>query len=97
MSYIISLAYIAAKEYYTIVRELPTGKGFADIVFIPKSDRPAMIVELKYNHDVETGIEQIKKKNYPKILEHYQNNLLLVSISYDKTTKEHRCIIEKHE
>lgn len=95
LSYTISLAYIAAKEFYTIIRELPTGKGYADIAFIPKMDKPAMLIELKYNHDVETGIDQIKKKNYPKGLEHYQNNLLLISISYDKTTKEHSCIIEK--
>lgn len=95
LSYTISLAYIAAKEFYTIVRELPTGKGYADIAFIPKMDKPAMLIELKYNHDVETGIDQIKKKNYPKGLEHYQNNLLLISISYDKTTKEHSCMIEK--
>lgn len=95
LSYTISLAYIAAKEFYTIVKELPTGKGFADIAFIPKMDKPAMLIELKYNHDVETGIDQIKKKNYPKGLEHYQNNLLLISISYDKTTKEHSCMIEK--
>ncbi|WP_317317494.1 AAA family ATPase [Longibaculum muris] len=95
LSYTISLAYIAAKEFYTIIRELPTGKGYADIAFIPKMDKPAMLIELKYNHDVETGIDQIKKKNYPKGLEHYQNNLLLISISYDKTTKEHSCMIEK--
>lgn len=95
LSYTISLAYIAAKEFYTIIRELPTGKGYADIAFIPKMDKPAMLIELKYNHDIETGIDQIKKKNYPKGLEHYQNNLLLISISYDKTTKEHSCMIEK--
>ena len=97
LSYTISLAYITAKEYYTMIRELPTGKGFADIVFIPRYDKPAMVVELKYDKDVETGIDQIKNKNYPKALEHYKDNLLLVSISYDKTTKQHSCIIEKQE
>lgn len=97
LSYTISLAYITAKEYYTIVRELPSGKGFADIAFIPKDDKPAMIVELKYDQAVETGMDQIKKKNYPKALEQYHDNLLLVSISYDKTTKEHHCIIEKFQ
>lgn len=97
LSYTIYLAYITAREYYTIVRELPTGKGFADITFIPRGDKPAMIVELKYNENVETAITQIKNKNYPKSLEHYVDNLLLVSINYDKKTKEHQCHIEKYE
>ena len=95
LSYTISLAYITAKEFYTMVRELPTGKGFADIAFIPRSEKPAMIIELKYDQSVETGIDQIKKRNYPKTLEHYKDNLILVCISYDKTTKEHHCLIEK--
>ena len=95
LSYTISLAYIVAKEYYTIVKELPAGKGYADLAFIPRYDRPAMLIELKYDQAVETGMDQIKKKNYPKALEHYKDNLLLVSISYDKTSKKHSCIIEK--
>jgi len=36
LSYVVSLAFYAAREYYTIFRELPAGKGFADLVFIPK-------------------------------------------------------------
>jgi hypothetical protein len=95
LSYTISLAYITAKEYYTIVRELPTGKGFADIVFIPKTDKPAMIVELKFDKDAETGIKQIKDRKYYMGLDNYLGNLLLVAISYDKETKEHMCKIEK--
>ena len=97
LSYTISLAYITAKEHYTIIRELPTGKGFADIAFIPKDDKPAMIVELKYDKNVDTAISQIKNKNYPNVLKHYLDNLLLVVINYDKTTKEHECYIEKYE
>jgi hypothetical protein len=95
LAYTVNLAYITAKEYYTIVRELPTGKGFADIAFIPKNDKPAMIVELKYDKDVETGITQIKNKKYYMGLDKYIDNMLLVSISYDKDTKEHICKIEK--
>ncbi len=64
MAYTVSLAYITAKEHYTIVRELPTGKGFADMVFIPKKDKPAMVVELKFAQGAETGIAQIKEKKY---------------------------------
>lgn len=96
LAYTIYLSYITAKDYYTVVREFPTGKGFADIVFIPKSDKPAMIIELKYDKDIETGITQIKNKNYPEALENYRDNLLLVSVNYDKKNKKHECSIEKY-
>lgn len=96
LSYTVSLAYIFAKQYYNIVREIPTGKGFADIVFIPRKgiDKPAMLIELKYNQDVESGMNQIKDKKYYLGLEEYLDNLLLVAINYDKDTKEHDCVIE---
>ena len=93
----IRLAYFYADSYYTIISELPTGKGYADIAFIPyKPNIPAMLVELKVDDSVNTCLDQIKNKNYPEILEKYKDNLLLVGISYDKKTKEHRCRIEKN-
>ena len=79
-----------------MIREMPTGKGFADIVLIPYRDKPAMIIELKWNKDVNTAIDQIKEKKYPKGLEKYKDNLLIVGISYDKKTKKHTCHIEKN-
>lgn len=36
LSCTIHLAFYFAREYYTIIRELPTGKGFADVCFIPR-------------------------------------------------------------
>ena len=95
LAYTLSLAYISARDHYTIIREMPTGKGFADLVFIPRYDKPAMIIELKWNQDVETAIAQIKDKKYPKALEHYKDNLLIVGITYDRKTKEHVCRIVK--
>ena len=95
LSYTISIAYMYARNYYTIVREMPSGKGYADMVLIPKDDKPAMIIELKWNQDVETAITQIKEKKYPKVLEEYKDNLLIVGITYDKKTKKHICRIEK--
>lgn len=92
-----SIAYIYVRNHYTLVREMPAGKGFADIVFIPLGDQPAMIVELKWVCNAKTAITQIKEKEYPKELEKYKGNLLLVAVSYDKKTKEHTCIIEKYE
>lgn len=64
LSYTISLAYIVARNHYTMTREMPRGKGFADLVLIPKKDKPAMIIELKWNKDVDTAISQIKDKKY---------------------------------
>lgn len=92
----IHLAYYYAKSYYTIVNELPAGKGFADCAFIPyKPDVPAIIIELKKDDSVENAIDQIKNRKYPEALEKYKDNLLLVAISYDSKTKEHSCRIEK--
>ena len=97
LAYTLLLAYISARDYYTMIREMPTGKGFADVVLIPYRDKQAMIIELKWNQDVETALTQIKEKKYPKGLEKYKDNLLIVGISYDKKTKKHTCHIEKHQ
>ena len=96
LSYTISIAYIYARNHYTIIREMPSGKGYADMVFIPKDDKPAMIVELKWDQEAETAIDQIKEKKYYCGLEKYLDELLLVGISYNKETKEHSCIIERY-
>lgn len=99
LSYTISLALYAARNYYTVYRELPAGKGYADMVFIPRkkySEKPALLVELKWDQSAETGMEQIKKNQYFLSLKEYKENLLLVGISYDKKTKKHWCVIEKH-
>lgn len=96
LSCVISLAYYNALNEYTLVREIPAGKGYADIVFLPRkySDKPAMIVELKWNKSAEGAIAQIKSKNYVQALEGYKGEVLLVGINYDKEKKEHQCVIE---
>lgn len=88
--------YNAVKKYI-LVREMPTGKGFADIVFFPRkhSDKPAMVVELKWNQSAGGAVAQIREKQYMKALETYTGDILLVGINYDKKTKKHRCRIEK--
>ncbi len=100
LSYVVQNAYLACIEnYYKPVREMPSGEGFADIVYIPKreADRniPALVIELKWNKDAKTALEQIKEKNYTESLEDYCGNIILVGINYDKATKEHSCIIEQ--
>ena len=97
LSCVITLAYFNARNEYTLVREMPTGKGLADIIFLPRksSEKPAMIVELKCDSSAQGAIAQIKEKQYMEKLLEYKGNLLLVGINYDKETKKHQCIIEK--
>ncbi|MCD7950523.1 MAG: ATP-binding protein [Erysipelotrichaceae bacterium] len=101
LSTTILMAYYTANDYYTIVRELPSGKGYCDIGLIPKDPtNPAMIIELKWNKSVDKAIDQINERNYPKAFEHYKDNLLLVGISYEsdsrkKGYKQHICKIKK--
>lgn len=98
LSYTISLALYAARQYYNVVREFPTGKGFADLVYIPRkmhSEKPAMLIELKWDKNADTAINQIKDRKYMDSLKDYEGDLLLVGINYDKSSKRHECIIEK--
>ena len=100
LSCTINLAFYFAREYYTIVREMPGGKGFADVCFIPRrlyGDKPAAVIELKWNESAEGAIAQIKERRYVEALKDYQGNLLLAGISYDKKTKTHSCVIERVE
>lgn len=93
----IGLAYYSARKDYKIIREMPAGKGFADLVFLPlpHTKKPAMVIELKYNKTADTAIRQIKDKQYTKALEGYSGEVLLVGINYDKENKMHGCVIER--
>ncbi len=91
-------AYYYAQNTYTIVTELPTGEGFADVAFLPKYpklDYPAIIVELKMNKSVGTAMQQIEERKYGSDLLHYRGNTLLVAVAYDSDDKEHCCQIKK--
>ena len=94
---VLSIAYYYAKNDYIVYRELPTGKGFADLVLVPRKnvDSPAIVLELKYDKDADTAIEQIKRRQYPAKVAEYADDLLLVGINYDKQQKLHTCRIEK--
>ncbi|MBQ8094916.1 MAG: AAA family ATPase [Clostridia bacterium] len=105
LSYAIRLAYYAAQKYYTILPETDTGKGYADLILIPApkySDKPALVIELKYNKDADGAVAQIRRQAYPDRLEHYKGNILLVGINYDREAandspefKHHTCVIEE--
>ena len=99
LSYTISLALYAARNFYVIHRELAGGKGFADLVFLPRKkfpEKPAIVVELKWDKTAEGAIAQIKNKEYCRSLEEYEGNILLVGVNYNKQTKEHECVIEEY-
>lgn len=92
----IGIAYFYASSKYTIIKELPTGKGYADIALIPYvPDIPAIIIELKNGKTAETAINQIKDRRYDEVLQHYRGNILFVGINYSPDTKKHQCKIEK--
>ncbi len=99
LSYAVQLAFYKAQDEYTLFPEVDTGRGYADLIYIPKHPiHPALLVELKYRQDADTAIEQIKRQKYPSRLEHYKGNLILVGISYDHSAnpsapnfKHHSC------
>ena len=91
------MAYYSAKAYYmNPIMELPSGKGYADVVYLPKrgTGRPALVVELKWNESAQGAIAQIKDRQYASWIAGYTGDILLVGIAYDKKSKEHTCIIE---
>jgi hypothetical protein len=96
---VIRFAYISCIDEYLRIEELPSGTGYADVVYLPKknSDKPIMVVELKWNKTAEGAIAQIKNRNYPQVLEGFGSDILLVGVNYDEKTKKHTCVIEKHE
>ena len=97
----IGLAYYSARKDYKLIRELPAGKGFADIAFLPlpHTNKPAMVVELKYDRSVSAAIQQIKDRQYMQALEGYTGEILLVGVNYNKDNpdKPHSCVIERVE
>lgn len=95
----VGLAYYSARNDYKLIREFPAGKGFADIVFLPlpHTDKPALVVELKYDRSACSAIRQILDRQYMQALEDYTGEILLVGINYDKNNKNkpHSCEIKK--
>ena len=90
----ICLAYFNANTRY-LVKELPTGKGYVDLVLIPYPPNiPALVIELKHNKTAESALQQIKDKNCRQTLTQYHGNLLFVAVNYEEKTKNHACKIE---
>jgi hypothetical protein len=96
---VISIAYYYARADYHVHREYASGKGYADLVMIPRKDvsKPALVIELKKNKSAKSGIDQIRERNYPQMIAEYTGTILLVGISYDTESKQHSCKIEQWE
>ncbi len=96
MACVLSIAYYFAHGDYIFHREYASGKGFADLVLIPRKnvDSPAIVIELKYGHSAEEAISQIKERRYWEKVSDYSGDVLLVGISYDREAKTHECIIK---
>lgn len=102
LSSVLTIAYLASLQYYfRPVREFPTGRGFADFIYIPKPeyrhDYPALVVELKWNQSAHTAIQQIREKHNTGAIREYTGDILLAGISYDKKTRKHQCRIEMEQ
>ena len=99
LRYAVKMAYLSCVDQYAEIEELPSGRGIADVAFLPKrtSMLPAMVVELKWNKNKESAIRQIKEKNYPRIFEKYGGSIMLVGINYDEKSKMHSCKIERFD
>ena len=103
LSYAVQMAYYAGQRYYTTIQELDSGKGYCDLVYLPSpknADKPALLIELKYNKSIRTAADQVRSKNYLQKLEHYRGNILVVSINYNRDAdsgkgdfKHHTCEI----
>ena len=97
LRYVIKFAYVAAIDQYLKVEELPSGKGIADIVYLPKKKSllPALIVELKWDKTAGGALEQMKGRDYPAVLKDYGGEIVGVGINYNSRTKAHTCEIER--
>ena len=84
---------------YEVFRELQSGKGSADLIYVPKRNMhlPILLIEFKYGQSAEEAMNQIKEKEYFRryIDGDYPNDVLLIGINYNPKTKNHQCLIEK--
>ena len=96
---VVIMAYLSSIDHYMKFEELASGRGYCDILFIPtkSSEKPALIIELKWDKKVKKAIEQIEEKQYAKSLEKfkYHGDVLLIGISYQTKNEKHECKIKK--
>ena len=93
---VVKSSLVAAIDDYARMEELPGGKGFADVAYLPArgSDRPALLVELKWNRPTTAALERIRNSRYPASLCGLDVPILLVGITFDAKTRGYECQIE---
>ena len=94
---VVKFAYLAAVDHYASVEEMPGGRGFADVCYLPRrgSGLPALVVELKWNKPADAAIAQIRERGYADVAAGLGVPVLLVGVTYDPKTKVHVCRIEE--
>ena len=92
---VVKAALIAAADEWACVDELPSGRGYADVAYLPRrgSGRPALLVELKWDDPVRAAVDQVLDRDYPQVLRDLDVPILLVAVTYDAKTKRHVCRI----
>ncbi len=95
---VIQFAYFTAIKDYTILPELNTGRGRADIFFLPRKhcSKPALLVELKFDKSSNEAIQQIREREYGVEFKDFKDNIIIVGINYNKDENKHTCKIEKY-
>ena len=95
---LISVLMWQTEREYEVFRELQSGKGSADLIYVPKRNihLPILLIEFKYGKSAEEAMNQIKEKEYFRryIDGDYPNDVLLIGINYNPKTKDHKCQIE---
>ena len=92
---VVKAALVAAVDDWACVDELPSGRGYADVAYLPRagSGRPALLVELKWDQPVSAAVDQVLSRDYPQVLRDLGVPILVVAVTYDAKTKEHTCRI----
>ena len=92
---VVKAALVAAVDDWACVDELPSGRGYADVAYLPRagSGKPALLVELKWDKPVSAAIDQVVARDYPQVLRDLGVPILVVAVTYDAKTKEHTCRI----
>ena len=93
---VVMMGYLSSVDYYLKMQEAASGKGYIDLLFLPnqRENKPALLVELKWNKSADKALQQIKDNNYAQILKTYKGEVLFVGINYNTKSKNHSCIIE---
>ncbi len=90
------------KQYLDFLRNLLKDQPYVALAYmtgilpLPHTDKPALVVELKYDKTADAAIRQIKDRQYTQV---FDGEILLTEINYNSGDKDkpHSCVIEKIE